>query len=394
MEGAASNPDEHMEQDLMAMLLDDYADYKPCRRGEIVEGVIATVSGKNILVDIGAKSDAIVVPREVERMTPHELQTLHPGQVVKVFVVEPDEQDSIVVSLARAVQERDWDEAESLLKSGEFVMLQVIDCNRGGVIVRLGRLRGFVPSSQMLSSWRFQQEHPEDPEARWRALIGKTLKLRVIEVASERNRLIFTERPAEALASKRSILKQLAPDSVQQGVVSNIVDFGAFINIKGVDGLLHISELSWQRVAHPSEVLQVGQPLQVYVLDVDLEQERLSLSLKRLTPDPWEAVAGLCQTGEIVEVEIVNLVPFGAFACLVEHPEIEGLIHVSEMGAHKVHDPSEAVQVGERYSARILAIQSSERRVAFSLKRVESEAVPELPECLEFPEDEAVVAAI
>lgn len=378
MKGAAPNPEEHAEQDLMSALLDSYADFGSCKRGEVVEGVIASVTAKNILVDIGTKCDAIVHPREVERMSERELRALRPGQVVKVYIVDPGEQDSVMlVSLSRAVQERDWDEAQRLLASGEYITLPVIDSNRGGVIVRLGRLRGFVPGSQLTTSVRAPQSEVQDPENRWGGLVGKTLKLRAIEVVPERNRLIFTERTTDNPQSRRAVLKRLEVGSVQRGVVSNIVDFGAFVNIDGVDGLLHVSELSWRRVAHASELLTVGQEVDVYILDVNLEQERLSLSIKRLTPDPWDTLAERHKEGSVVEVEVVNLMPFGAFACLVEQPEIEGLIHISELSFQKVVDPADVVRIGQRLTVRILAVNPEERRVAFSLKRVEVGESPE-----------------
>ncbi len=368
MKGTASEAD--VDQDVMSVLLDQYLETNEYHRGDVVEGVIASVTAKTILIDIGGKCDAIVHPREVERMMPQDLYALKPGQGVSVYVIDKSEDDdTMLVSLARAAQQSDWDRARKLLRSEEPVSLPVIDINKGGVIVRLGRLRGFVPGSQLLSNWRTHQAADES-EQRWEALLGQTLTLCVIEVTPERNRLILSERRAvDSKAVKRRILEKLKVGSVARGVISNIVPFGAFVNVNGVDGLLHISELSWKRVTRPQEIVQVGQELNVYILDVDLEQERLGLSLKRLVPDPWESLGNVYKEGDLVEVTIVNLTTFGAFAALVEKPEIEGLIHISELADHQVARPQDVVKIGERCTVKIISLQPGERRIAFSVKQ-------------------------
>jgi small subunit ribosomal protein S1 len=352
----------------MGALLDEYSDTHRFHRGDIIEGVIASVNPRSILIDVGGKSDAIVHPREVERMDDVELQELKPGQDVSVYVVESDNDGTMVVSMARAAQQTDWEDAKKLMENNEAVELTVVDTNKGGVIVRLGELRGFVPGSQLMPNWRRYQDTSQ-PERRWRALMGKSMKLCVIEVTPERNRLIFSERNAyQRRGTKRKILEGLKPDTVETGTVSNIVPFGAFVNVKGVDGLLHVSELSWKRVDDPHDVVQVGQALEVYILDIDLDRERLGLSLKRLVPDPWTTVEEICQPGEVVNVTIVNLTTFGAFAALTERPELEGLIHISELSDENVNHPSEVVNVGEHHNVKIISVKPDQRRIAFSLK--------------------------
>jgi len=352
----------------MGMLLEEYADDHRFRRGDIIDGVIASINPKSILIDIGGKSDAVVHPREVEKMSSTDLSSLKPGQDVSVYVVENDNDGTMIVSLARAAQQDDWLEARRLMEKNEAVDLAVVDTNKGGVIVRLGELRGFVPGSQLMPNWRRYQD-TEYPERRWRALMGKMLKLSVIEVTPERNRLIFSERGAyNRRATKRKILESLQVDSVEKGVVSNIVPFGAFVNVKGVDGLLHVSELSWKRVNDPHEILQVGQTIEIYVLDIDLDKERLGLSLKRLIPDPWSAVDEVCEVGQLVDVTIVNLTPFGAFAALVDRPELEGLIHISELSHATINHPEEVVAVGQHCTVRVISVKPDQRRIAFSLK--------------------------
>ncbi|MBP8864162.1 MAG: S1 RNA-binding domain-containing protein [Anaerolineae bacterium] len=362
MKRAVDLENPHAEPDPLSAMLDEYVPPPPCHRGDVVKGIIVRVDPKTILIDIGNKCDAIVHPREMELLQPADLQRFKPGQTVHVYVLDSNEnEDVILVSLAKADQESDWVHAQELLESGEPVELEVVDYNKGGVIVYLGQLRGFVPASQLLPSWRALQ-NSEDAEHRWEALVGKKLTLKVIEVTSSRNRLIFSQRGLGGEKQRRpNILGELEIGSVQHGVVSNIVEFGAFVNIRGVDGLLHISEISWQRVNHPSQVLHVGQELDVYVLDVDLERCRLSLSLKRLTPDPWVLMGERYAEGQVIDVRIVNLVPFGAFASPVDIPEVEGLIHLSELA-------EQPVQVGTICPARILSLRPRLRRVAFSLK--------------------------
>ncbi len=362
------------ESNAMGTLLDEYLETHGHHRGDIVEGVIASVNPRSILIDVGSKSDAVVHPREVERMSDEDLETLTPGQDVSVYVLETDNDGSMVVSLSRAAQQSDWDEARELMESNDPVELSVIDTNKGGVIVRLGELRGFVPGSQLMPNWRRYQESG-NPERRWRALMGKSLKLTVIEVTPERNRLIFSERNAyQRTETKRKILESLDVGSVEKGIVSNIVPFGAFVNVKGVDGLLHISELSWKRVNDPSEVIEPGQTIDVYILDIDLDKERLGLSIKRLMPDPWTTVEDLCGVGELVDVTIVNLTAFGAFAALADRPEIEGLIHISELSDSNVSHPDEVVRVGENCKVRVISIRPEQRRIAFSLKSANAES--------------------
>ncbi len=356
------------DPDPMGTLLEEYMDTRRWHRGEIVDGVIASVNPRSILIDIGGKSDAVVHPREVERMTDEDLQSLKPGQDVSVYVIENDSDGTMLVSLARAAQQSDWEQAQELLDNNETIDLTVVDTNKGGVIVRLGELRGFVPGSQLMPNWRRYQD-TANPERRWRALMGKALKLSVIEVTAERNRLIFSERGAyHRRATKRKLLESLEVGSVEKGVVSNIVPFGAFVNVNGVDGLLHVSELSWRRVNDPQEVIQAGQTIDVFILDINLDKERLGLSLKRLTPDPWTEVDKVCRVGQVVDVSVVNLTSFGAFAALIDMPELEGLIHISELSDDPIGHPEEVIAVGDQRKVKVISVKPDQRRIAFSLK--------------------------
>jgi len=372
-------PKADTNQDMMAALLDQYMDTKRCRRGDIIKGVIVSAHSKAILIDIGGKCDAAVHPHELERMSSQDLKTFESGQNVNVYVLENNDESNVVfVSLTRAAQENDWDEARVLMRDNSIVSLPVIDVNKGGVIVRLGQLRGFVPGSQLLP-WRNYHNNRQQPERQWRELLGETLNLRVIEVTSERNRLILSERNAlNNKAAKKRVLEQLAVGSVQKGTISNIVAFGAFVNVNGVDGLLHVSEMSWRRVNNPKEIVQIGQQLDVYILDVDLDKGRLGLSLKRIKTDPWEDIIKQYEEGQTVDVKLVNLTTFGAFAALVEAPEIEGLIHVSELSNKTIAHPNEVVKVGNVHTVRIISLLPRERRIAFSLKQAQPATEPEV----------------
>ncbi len=371
MKGVSPSLPDDAAFDEMGALLEMYDDTRRCQRGQVLEGVVASVSPKSILVDIGAKCDAFVHPHEVEQMTPEELQAFRPGQRVMVYVVDAEEQDNmILVSLSRAEELKEWTAAQRLSETGEVVTLPVVDSNRGGVIVEYGSLRGFVPGSQLASQHRLRQQS-QAGDHRWSKLVGETLRVKVIEVTPQENRLIFSERATQSSRSrKQAVLEKLQPGEIYTGVVSNLVPFGAFVNVNGVDGLLHISEMAWRRIDNPAEVLAAGQRVEVYVLEVDVAQERLSLSLKRLQPDPWDVVMERYTAGQTVEVEVVNLTAFGAFALILEQPEIEGLIHISELSETLVGEVEEVVQVGDRRLARIMSIQPEEHRIAFSLKRV------------------------
>ena len=364
--------------DPMAALLEAYLNVSQFQRGDIVEGQIADVGPKAILVDIGGKSDAAVLPREVEQMSKTEREALRPGQTVKVYVVDDGRDgDTVLVSLSRAKQEEDWDRAQKLLESQESVSLTVVDTNKGGLIVRFGQLRGFVPGSQVVHRQKLAVASG-DPEHRWDGMIGETMQLHVIEVTPERNRLILSERRGfRSRDLKRKVLSQLKVGSVEKGIVRNIVPFGAFVNIHGVDGLLHVSELAWRRITNPAEIVQVGQEIEVYILEVDLEQERLGLSLKRLSPDPWQSVAEQYHEGQVVDVRIVSVTSYGAFATLVDVPNIEGLIHVSEVSRDPISHVRDVVRVGEQRKARIISLRPADRRIAFSLKDVEEVAAQE-----------------
>jgi small subunit ribosomal protein S1 len=292
---------------------------------------------------------------------------------VLVYVVTPEDKNgNPVLSLGRAQAERDWREAERLFEDGQIFEGTVAGFNKGGLIVRLGRVRGFVPSSQIVSlRGRRREMGEDDPLAQ---LVGKDLQLKIIEIDRSRNRLILSERAAMRewrRQHKEKLLAELQEGDIRKGEVISLCDFGAFVDLGGADGLVHLSELSWRRVNHPSEVLSVGDEVEVYVLNVDRDRKRIGLSLKRLEVDPWDTIADRYNVGQLVEGTITKLVKFGAFARIFDE-DIEGLIHLSELSEERIAHPREVVQEGEVVTLRIIRIDGDQRRIGLSLKRVAS----------------------
>jgi small subunit ribosomal protein S1 len=264
-----------------------------------------------------------------------------------------------------AEQYADWDEVARIMEADEVLNLKVVGYNRGGLLVEWASLRGFVPASQLVRFPNIESEN-ERKEALVQR-VGDTLRLRVIELDPEKNRLILSERAAQVEAGTREqIFEQLAPGNTTSGRITNLCDFGAFVDLGGVEGLIHISELSWGRVRHPADMLERGQEVAVYVLEVDPDQSRIALSIKRLHPDPWATVATRYTVGEMVEGRITNVVDFGAFACIEEG--LEGLIHFSELAEGHFLHPRNVVQEGDMVQARILTIDGKARRLGLSLR--------------------------
>ncbi|GAB4406329.1 MAG: 30S ribosomal protein S1 [Anaerolineales bacterium] len=351
------------------LLEQEHFGLKTFTRGETVEGKIVAISDTEMLVDIGGKSEAVVPQRDLESLDPEFRKELQVGDKVVAVVVRPQTAEGhIVVSLARAELEKDWRAAENLYKSQEVFDGLITGYNKGGLIVRMGKLRGFIPASQLANE---HQRKGDDNEQVWADLTGKTLPLKVIELDRRRNRLILSERAAlrEVRDSqKERLLESLREGEVRKGIVTSVCDFGAFVDLGGADGLIHISELAWGRITHPSEVLKVGQEVEVYVLSVDRERKRIGLSLKRLEPEPWDLVEQRYKVGQLVEGVITKLTSFGAFARIDD--QIEGLIHISELSDDRITHPKEIVKEGETHTLRIIRIDSQKRRMGLSLKRV------------------------
>ena len=354
----------------MAELLENAYTFRMPNRGDILEGTVVKIDPDQILVDIGFKSEGVVPGAELERIKP---ETIKVGDQVLVYVVNPeDKSGNVVLSLTRAQLERDWRNAEKLFESGEIFEATVSGYNRGGLIVRLGKVRGFVPASQLSTATREGNEEVQSDDLA--KLVGQKLKLKIIELDRGRNRLILSERAAIRewrRQQKERLLAELQEGDIVRGAVSSLCDFGAFVDLGGADGLIHLSELSWGRVSHPSEVLQVGDEVEAYVLKVDRKERRIGLSLKRLQPDPWSQVEEKYSIGQLVEGTITKLTNFGAFARLKDD-EIEGLIHISELSDERITHPREVVKEGDVLTLRIIRIDPERRRMGLSLRKVAS----------------------
>ncbi len=360
----------------MALLLEEFDDsyVNQPQMGDIRNGIVVDKRAGELLVDIGYKSEGIVTGREVDRLE-EEFREMAIGDEVPVYVMREDRDGNLLLSISRAKAEGDWKYAEELLESQDTFTGTVSGFNRGGVIVKIGQVRGFVPASQLSSESQALQLTEGEPDNRWMKLMDNELRMKVIDLDRRRNRLILSERVAIRewrREQKEKLLESLEERSVCEGVVSSLADFGAFVNLGGADGLIHLSELSWGRIRHPSEVVSIGQKLQVMVLNVDQERKRIGLSLRRLLPEPWETVPDRYEVGQIVRGVATKLVHFGAFARL-ENDTIEGLIHISELTERRISHPSEVVTEGQELELRIIRIDTDKRRMGLSLKQ----ALPE-----------------
>lgn len=356
----------------LAFLLEEDLNLNPPSMGEIRTGEIVAIRNNEILVDIGAKSEAIIHEEELEELSRDVRDGLHLGDQIPVYIVNPeDDEGNIIVSYSRAVEEQDWQQAQELLASQEAYKSKVIGFNRGGLLVRLGLLRGFVPVSQLGGNVHASR----NTEDHLRQRIGQPITCKVIEVERGRNRLIMSEKAAskELRASQRNrLLEDLKEGDIRTGRVVNLAPFGAFVDIGGIEGLVHLSELSWRRIHEPSEILSVGAEVKAYVLGVDREQRRIALSLKRLEPDPWNNIEALYQVGQLIEVTISKITKYGAFASINDDYQLEGLIHISEMAEGHVKHPSDVVQKEQTVVARIIRINAEQRQLGLSLKQVAS----------------------
>lgn len=343
--------------------------------GEIRRGQVVQHSENFILIDLGAKSEGIIIGDELTSLDKETLEQLAVGASVRVYVVDiEDNSGNIVLSYRKAAQENDWEDAADLLKSQDIYKTKIIGFNRGGVLVKVGHIRGFIPNSQL--SRENQAKNKEDFEKHFQSLIGRKITTKVIEVDRKRNRLILSERAASQeirKARREALLQELKVGDVCDGKVVNLADFGAFVDIGGIEGLVHLSELSWKRTNDPSEVIQVGDKVKVSVLKIDEDQKRLALSIKRLQPDPWSLLEEHYRFGQLVEVTITKITKFGAFARLNDDYELVGLIHISELSEDHIENPHEIVKPSQKVTVRIIRIDTEQRQLGLSLKQVSSD---------------------
>lgn len=347
----------------------------PPKKDEIREGVVASISNNEILVSIGAKSEGVIPARELENLSEEEREKIQVGEKILVFVINPESrQGGVLLSIERALEADDWERASELMQSNSVFDGIISGFNKGGLIVNLGRLRAFVPASQ-ISMTRRMAYQGDTPEQKWGEMDGEPIASRVIEVDRQRRRLILSEKAAsqESRESlKERLLEELQVGETRTGRVTSLADFGAFVNINGADGLVHLSEISWDRINNPNEFLEVGQEVKVKVISVDKERKRIGLSLRQLQEDPWLDKIANFQVGHLVEGTVTRLAKFGAFARI--NDDLEGLIHVSELSEKRIEHPKEIVAEGDQVTLRIIKIDEKRRRIGLSLRKVASGA--------------------
>jgi small subunit ribosomal protein S1 len=375
VEGGVDSPATHP----MADLLETESCRSAPRRGENVDGCIVSISPNEILIDVGCKTEGVVSAQDLERLEPAFRDSLKVGDIVSVYVLRPqDREGNILLSLSKAQLEGDWKEAERKFQSGEIIEEAIIGANRGGLIINLDRVRGFIPASQIVSAHVAREATDEEREKALAQLVGTKLRLKVIELDRQRNRLILSERAAVRewrQGQKDRLLDELREGHVRKGLVSSLCDFGAFIDLGGADGLVHLSELSWRRVGHPKQVLEVGQEVEVFVLSVDKDKRRIALSIKRLQQEPWSRVDEKFTIGQLVNGTITKLTNFGAFARLDDN--IEGLIHISEISEERIAHPKDVLHEGQEVQLRVIRIDPERQRIGLSLRRVNEEQYPD-----------------
>ncbi|HYH12651.1 MAG TPA: 30S ribosomal protein S1 [Thermomicrobiales bacterium] len=369
-ETAGNNVEQELDgASLMEQFLSDPShDYKTLKYGDVMEGIVMHKDREELLVDIGSKAEGIVPAKEYSSLSDEEKENLAVGDSILVFVVQPENQEGHpVVSIDRARQEKSWRRLQERHEANEVIEAEVTNYNKGGLLVNLDGVRGFVPASQVTEIRGGDESSKQADMAR---LIGTSLPLKVIEINRHRNRLILSERQAvqeRRDAMKEKLIEELHEGEIRTGQVSSICDFGAFVDIGGADGLVHLSELSWSRVRHPSEVLKVGDEVQVYVLGINAEEKKIALSIKRTQPEPWSRVATSYEVGQLVKGTVTQLANFGAFARIEDG--IEGLIHVSELAEERIQHPKQVVEEGEELILRIIRIDPQRRRMGLSLRR-------------------------
>lgn len=374
-------PEETMES-LMGELLDaEGLNIDFPKAGEIRDGIIASLSEGQILVSVGAKSEGLITGKEYEAIPADILATLSVGKAIPVYVVTPEDQNgNLILSFIRAVEEQSWIDAEALLKSGESFESAVVGYNKGGLLVPMATIRGFIPASQISLSRRLAISG-DTPEAKYKEMIGEKINVCVIEVDRERHRLILSERAASNETRdmiRDKVMDDLHEGDIRTGRVTSLAKFGAFVSIGGADGLVHLSEISWDRLEDPSQALKVGDEVKVKIISVDKERRRIGLSIRQLQGDPWSNQIKALKVGQLVEGEITRLTNFGAFAILRLPGDLEGLIHISELSEKRVEHPKEVIKVGEIVPLRIIKIDEENHRIGLSLRRVESAAYADM----------------
>ena len=363
------------EQQADEMLFEQYLagdeDLKLPERGDLREGIVVEVRSNELLINIGAKRDGVVPQSDLNRLEPEYADTLREGETVPVVVSKlTTDEGMLVLSIADALQKRDWLVAEKMLESGAITVRKVVGYNKGGLLADFDHLRGFIPASHIVGLPRNMNE--EQRNERLQQVVGQDLPVKVIEVERQRRRLVLSYRLAEReyrATRKAQLFEELTVGTVIEGEVRSLRPFGAFVDIGGADGLLHVSEIGWTPISHPRDVLRVGERIEVEILRLDPERSRIALSRKRLLSNPWESIEERYKLNDTILVTITRVIDFGAFAQL--EPGIEGLIHISELADITVAEPLKMVSSGDRVPVKILRIHPDRQRIGLSRRQAD-----------------------
>jgi small subunit ribosomal protein S1 len=338
------------------------SEVKHLKTGDMVEGVVTSVKKHEVWVDMGANGVGVILRREVGS------NALKEGETISASVVDPElDEGYALLSMKRAVKDRGWGELQRVFDDQEIVEVMAYDANRGGLLIELEGIRGFLPVSQ-LSAEHYPRVSDSDKDeilTKINSLVGKPLRVRILDVSRKDNKLIFSEKEAvrDDMASR---LAELKVGDVVEGVVTGVIDFGAFVNVDGIEGLVHISEISWERVEDPRKYIKVGEKIKAKIIAID--KDRLSLSIKQMSDDPWLSEVREFKKGDTVEGKITRITPFGAFVQL--SPAVEALVHVSEMSDDESIDPEAVFKLNEKKKFKVLDIDTDNRKIALSLKDV------------------------
>lgn len=336
-------------------------DIKQLKSGDVVEGTVASVHKHEVWVDLGASGVGVVMRREISNG-----QQLEKGQNIVVSVLDPEMDEGFaLLSMRRAAKDRGWDQLQQAFDKGEVLEVTPYDANRGGLLIELEGIRGFLPVSQ-LAAGNYPRVSGADKDEilqKLNQLVNKTLRVRILDISRKDNKLIFSEKEA-VKDEMQERFEKLKVGDVVKGVVTGVIDFGAFVNVDGIEGLIHISEISWERVENPRDYVKTGDTIEAKIIAID--KDRLSLSLKQMQEDPWLHEVKAFKKGEMVEGKVTRITPFGAFVQL--SPSVEALVHVSEMSDDEGVDPEKIFQLNEKKKFKVLDIDTEGRKIALSLK--------------------------
>jgi len=357
----------------MADLLDQYVPSKALRRGEIIDGKVMSKTGEGLLVNIGYKSEGLVPGREMRTLGPEGVAEIGVGDEIIAYVINPEGPDgSSILSIDRARGEQGWRILEKAMESDETTKGNIIGSNRGGAVVEAEGVQGFIPLSPLVGPARELYVPGGEPPKE--GFIGMEVEFKIVELNRRRNRAIFSERAALQAwkqIQKMRLVQELNEGETRRGRVAGISNFGAFVDLGGADGLIHISELSWEPIKSPEEVVSVGDEIDVFILKVDRENLKIALSLRRLKPEPWDEVENKFSVGQIVDGVVTKLANFGAFARI--DAGIEGLIHISELSHEVIKHPRDVVNEGDELKLKIIRIEPERRRLGLSLKQAQED---------------------